>query len=475
MDETFEFLSQISPEDIDWLIASSEPRTLLAEQILIAAGSRPRALFFVLQGSFEVALPGLPRPVNRLGRGSVIGEVAWLERSTATATVKAISSGEVLALPVEVLDAELARSAERASRFHSAIARLLAMRLRKTTLHLTASAAQSTGSIHQEGLERLLSDFKQAVVDADRRLRESPGAIAEAEALLVPPFERVWRSFDATMRALPDDASRELLGVTAQRELLPYVLLSPLAERSYSKPRGYAGDFLTIEEMYRHEPHGAGRLGPLIDRIMHSLPPVHAARNRRGLLAGLISETLDRVKDRPVHITSLACGPAREIFDVFEGPRGDEARERLFVTALDIDHEALTLLSERLEEANLVANVTALRANLIHVCTGRHAVEQPPQDLVYSIGLIDYFADPFVIALMDWIHGQLRDGGRTVLGNFAPGNPAKAFMDHVLDWKLIHRAPGDMDRLFSGSRFGQPTTRVLFEAQGINLFAECPR
>lgn len=476
MDEAFEFLSQLPREDVDWLVGQCEARTLLAEQILVSAGSRPSALFLVAQGSFEVSLPGVPRSVNRIGRGAVIGEVAWLERSTATATVKALESGEVLVLPLEVLDAELARDPRRASRVHAALARVLAARLRRATYQLAAPDALSAQPAPQQGdLGRLLTDFKQAVIEADKRLRASPDALAEAEAIVMPPFERVWRSFDATMRGLPDEASREVLGIAAQRELLPYVLLSPLAERSYTKPRGYAGDFLTIEEMYRNEPHGTGRLGPFIDRIMHSLPPVQAARNRRGLLSGLIGETLDRVADGPVRITSLACGPAREILDVFDGPRGAEARERLFVTALDIDHEALALLSARLSEAGLAANVTPVRANLIHVCTGRHAIDQPPQDLVYSIGLIDYFADPFVVGLMDWIHGQLRPGGRTVLGNFAPENPAKAFMDHVLDWKLIHRTPQDMDRLFTASRFARPTTRVLLEAQRINLFAECER
>lgn len=48
-------------------------------------------------------------------------------------------------------------------------------------------------------------------------------------------------------------------------------------------------------------------------------------------------------------------------------------------------------------------------------------------------------------------------------------------MDYVLDWNLIHRTEEDMNRLFSGSAFRKPCSRIHFEEGGINLFAECDR
>jgi hypothetical protein len=95
------------------------------------------------------------------------------------------------------------------------------------------------------------------------------------------------------------------------------------------------------------------------------------------------------------------------------------------------------------------------------------------QDLIYSIGLIDYFDDQIVIKLLNLVYSMLRSGGRAILGNFHPSNPMKAMMDYVLDWKLNHRTEEDMNRLYRQSAFGKPCTRVLFEEQRINLFAEC--
>jgi hypothetical protein len=55
---------------------------------------------------------------------------------------------------------------------------------------------------------------------------------------------------------------------------------------------------------------------------------------------------------------------------------------------------------------------------------------------VYSVGLIDYFSDASVR-------------------------------------KLIHRTEDDLHRLFAASAFGRPCTRIRFEAEGVNMFAEC--
>lgn len=48
-------------------------------------------------------------------------------------------------------------------------------------------------------------------------------------------------------------------------------------------------------------------------------------------------------------------------------------------------------------------------------------------------------------------------------------------MDNVFDWKLIHRDEDDMNRIFEKSVFGRGCTEILFEPQGINLFACCQR
>jgi SAM-dependent methyltransferase len=210
-------------------------------------------------------------------------------------------------------------------------------------------------------------------------------------------------------------------------------------------------------------------LGPLIDRCFLDLPAAKAVRNRRRLLVEEIQQAC--AADQPaVRITSLACGPAEEVFDVLaESPDSS----RLHATLVDFDEEALAFVKNVAIQRGVLDRLTLAQANLIYLAVGRHRLELPPQDLVYSVGLIDYFNDPFVLKLMNYAHALLRPGGRLVLGNFHPANSSRAIMEYVLEWKLIHRTEDDMHRLFAASLFGRPCTRIRFEAEGVNMFAEC--
>lgn len=197
---------------------------------------------------------------------------------------------------------------------------------------------------------------------------------------------------------------------------------------------------------------------------------MRAVQNRRALLVAEIRSTVDATSGRPAQVTSLACGPARELFDVYETLPDPGA---LASTLVDIDLHALAHVADHRDRIKLERQMTLVHENLVYLATGRAKAPFCEQDLVYSIGLIDYFADDFVVKLLDFVHGTLRAGGRVVLGNFHPRNGTRAVMDHVLDWKLIHRTEDDMHRLFRASAFARTCTRIVYEDQGINLFAEC--
>ena len=138
-------------------------------------------------------------------------------------------------------------------------------------------------------------------------------------------------------------ASLQLL----RTELLPYLLLTRSAERMYRKPRGYAGDFLTIEWMYADQPGGAGELGRFLDRCFLDEPAAQAVRNRRGLLQEELETALRLTEERPLRVTSLACGPAAEVFDLLTEP---ELASQLELTLVDVDQEALDHVQSRLAQ-----------------------------------------------------------------------------------------------------------------------------
>jgi SAM-dependent methyltransferase len=221
--------------------------------------------------------------------------------------------------------------------------------------------------------------------------------------------------------------------------------------------------------IYQNRWSGTGRIGPLLDRCFLNSPIAKAVRNRRTLLAKRIMSTV-QAKDGAAHVTSLACGPAQEVFDVFE-QLGDRRRLQAFV--VDIDLQALAHVADRRDKAQLQNWINLINANLVYLALGRQKLELKDQDLIYSPGLIDYFNDRFVVKLLNWIHGRLRPGGTVILGNLHPNNYCKEIMDYILEWRLIHRSEEDMHRLFIASAFARPCSQIQFEDEGINLFAEC--
>lgn len=316
---------------------------------------------------------------------------------------------------------------------------------------------------------RTTAEFKAAMGAADKLIIDGAATDDAIQAHISAVCDAFAEQVRVHLRAGAPHA--DALGSYVHGEVYPYLGLSTLIDRSYTKPRGYAGDYLTLQMVYDDEPDGVRRLGPFIDRWFLGIPASCAVKNRRGLLRDLIVDTARAVEDRTLRVTSLACGPAREIFDIFAEPDHPD----IDATCLDIDDQALAYARSIAAAAGVTERVSFIRANAVKLALGRDTLTLPAQHLVYSIGLIDYLADHLVVQLLDWICQNLRPGGLAVVGNFDVDNPDRAFMDHLLDWRLIHRSPENLLDLFAQSAFGSAPVQIRREATGINLFASARR
>ena len=342
-------------------------------------------------------------------------------------------------------------------------------------LSLHQSFTATRGNASSDKLDDGIRQFKEFMLRTDAEALKKDNVISQET---IDQAVAHFRDFCFLVNSLIGDSAEENISVKAelgaklQREILPYLLLTGTAERFYSKPRGYAGDFFTIELIYENVPRGTGRIGAMLDKCFLESSPSKAVRNRRSLLADEIQLVIKENQGRATGVTSLACGPAQELFDVFDQL---EDTGQLKASCLDIDMQALAFVSEKRDKHRLQNRIRLIEANLVYLALGRHKLDLSDQDLIYSIGLIDYFNDELVVKLLNWIYDRLRPGGKVIVGNIHTPNSWKAIMDYLLDWKLIYRNEEDMDRLFSNSAFGRPPTRIRFEEEKMNLFAECIR
>ncbi len=477
----YDLLFTLSDTHRDWILDASRELELPAGALLVEEGQDIGHISILIEGVMRVFHPDNPRQViASIGPGQIIGEMSFIERLPASASVKAVERCMLLTLPFGILQEKMDRDQGFRAEFNGALLNSLSGRLRSLTGKLNslqqAGAPDPQNPAAHAPLHRALDDFKAAMFRSNEleikrqetEFRENAAAVAEAFSTAV----------NAIQEHLGDDApgtpqEKDALGYRVQQEMAPYVLMSNFLQRSYVKPRGYAGDYLTIANVYDDRAIGNGRTGELLDRLALEAPAVKAVKNRRGLLREEILRALDAAPEgEPLRVTIFACGPARELFDVYEQL---EDPSRLKATLIDIDLKALAHVMDEMERFPCKLPIDLHQENLIYLALGRRQLNLPPQDLVYSIGLIDYFNDQLVVKLADYAHQILRPGGRLVLGNFHPSNPSKAFMDYVLDWRLLHRSEEDMDRLYENSRFAKPCSEIRFEAEGVNLFAMCEK
>ncbi len=271
------FTQELSDADLDWLFAAGEERSVGAEHVLVEEGVDPDSLFIVLDGLFSVRYRAIgEQAVARLGPGQLVGDMSFLERSPAAASVVSDEPSRVLCLARARLAERLAENLSFAARCYRALAVTNAARLRLTVGALGLRLQPEPGAPDplaavRSVLDSRLADFKELMVETDRDALANTGVVPEARATEVgQAFDRLALELNGILGSdspLPATAL-EQLGRVARRELLPFLLLTRNGERVYAKPRGYAGDFLTIEWLYDNQAAGTGRIGPLLDACL---------------------------------------------------------------------------------------------------------------------------------------------------------------------------------------------------------------
>ncbi|MBU1168515.1 MAG: cyclic nucleotide-binding domain-containing protein [Proteobacteria bacterium] len=461
---------------------------------VIIGGMESASFYYLSQGAVEVSYPlGETRIVVALiGAGHFFGESGFFDRSYRIRDIRAVEDAVIHVFDSDALNRLQINKTSLFGQLMMVVSFSISQKFRRILDErepLTAYAASlSTGQRTQTPEPGIRYDFlktpmgimaqgqidtffKSRVFDFSCLLQKDPAPVISHD--LKRQGEDMFNEFNSMMEGfqflLLDDDAKASLWQYLFKEAFPYVMRSRFAERSYFKPKGYAGDFMTIEMLYQDTPQGDGKIGTLMDAWCLNSPAAQAVRKRRDLLAREI-ETIchDKITSgKTVSIMNLACGPCRELAD-FIG-RCDHS-EAIRAICVDIDPDALKYAHTVLSSFEHKATISLMQENLVKWCMGRVEHDFGPQDIIYSSGLMDYLDDRLFKAMVARCHDQLAPGGVLMLGNFSPKNPIRMFMDHMLDWKLIHRSETDLIHLHDDSPF-RGHVRVISEAQGINLFS----
>lgn len=207
----------------------------------------------------------------------------------------------------------------------------------------------------------------------------------------------------------------------------------PITARSNLKPRGYPGDAVLLDFIYRHPSvrnhlRRASSIGKAICEYKMSSPSAESVRWRRDYLAELIDETVMRNSD--AEILSVACGHLRE------AEKSMAIRKNLCKRFIAFDQDAESLATIRAEKYG--QNIECIQGTIRDIVKGGNDFGK--FDLIYSAGLYDYLNDEVARLLTKKMCRLLKDGGRLLIANFLPGNKESGYMEAFMDWGLIYRS-----------------------------------
>lgn len=241
------------------------------------------------------------------------------------------------------------------------------------------------------------------------------------------------------------------------------LMLDPYSRRAVDKPRGYAGDAVMLDYIYRPSRPSLDGVASIVHSATTSLPNAKSILWRRDYIATMIYNCM-RKKECP-EVMSVAAGHMREL----DALRDMTADTNVTITALDQDSDSLREAKQTYHEFNILARPKSVTSLL------RRAGSRDRFDLIYSAGLFDYLSDALATSIIKAMYARLKPGGFLSVGNFTCDSHGRGFMAGFMDWCLIYRNEEQM-RALADAACPKASQRIFRDQPGnviyLELFAE---
>jgi extracellular factor (EF) 3-hydroxypalmitic acid methyl ester biosynthesis protein len=217
---------------------------------------------------------------------------------------------------------------------------------------------------------------------------------------------------------------------------------SPFFYRIQTWPRGYPGDFETIE--YICEGTNKSRPGTVEYFIEQHLLTCGITQQHRNKVAWQASKILETClgSNEERRVLSVACGGSRDLRSIQSFL--EAAPAQFFLN--DMDADALVHSVKSLP--HLEGKLHPVPGNAFSAV--RTFKARGPFDLIIAGGLFDYLSERQIGWLLDKLAKCLKIGGRICFTNFAVGNPYRPWMDYLTRWRIIERSEADFVALIRG-------------------------
>jgi extracellular factor (EF) 3-hydroxypalmitic acid methyl ester biosynthesis protein len=229
------------------------------------------------------------------------------------------------------------------------------------------------------------------------------------------------------------------------------VLQDPFTERAFTKPRGYAGDAVMLDYIYRPVRLSLTDIGEAFHFATTGISTARSIAWRRDRFGAQIGKTIRR--KRNAQILSVANGNLRELDRL---KKLTDTRD-VGIVALDQDEASLRDAVNSYPEFN----IRPVKGSISHLFMERDVAKY---DLIYSASLFDDLSAGTASSVLKRLIRMLRPDGKLLLGNYAPENYGRGYMEGMMDWTPVCRGESDLKRLVA----------ILSEGCGYRTYRDSP-
>lgn len=198
-----------------------------------------------------------------------------------------------------------------------------------------------------------------------------------------------------------------------------YIFKSQIIKRSYEKPRGYPGDYLIFEMLYNGSLTNNG-IGYYLDKWVLNYELTRGVIYRKNKIKRILKELINN--NRKLDILNIGCGSSREIRELILEKNINIGNNVTF-TCLDQDTEALNFSKKEIEKIDHNINISFLKKDILNIILNREEKQLNKQDIVYSIGVADYFLKTTFENFIKYCYRLLRPKGKLIIPLCSSHNP----------------------------------------------------
>ncbi len=269
------------------------------------------------------------------------------------------------------------------------------------------------------------------------------------EGEITPPWMALCHEIDQMLAAASgDEEVFTALKRYTESVVTPEFIEGAIWERAYHKPLGYPGDFGVLDYVYSKTDVGDTLYAKLLHRLGRA--SLLCVETRKTIMCDILARKLSAVgMTEPLRVLSIGCGASEEVRQSLFGPIN---RPAIF-TLLDQDERALDASFERIYPEALrfreMITVNCLQTGFQRLVNPRSINPAiPPQDVIYSLGILDYLKQPRAKRFCRTLFTLLKPGGLLVVANIQDlKDNGRWRAECIADWALIYRSRDQMAKL----------------------------